>query len=63
MTTTTHATVFDIQLLQKQICAQLTLRDIRPCCLVSKDLPQLLTLPLQLYPYLPQVELQQVPPT
>ncbi|KAK3837661.1 MAG: hypothetical protein JOS17DRAFT_731554 [Linnemannia elongata] len=38
MTTTTHATVFDIYLLVELICAQLTLRDIRRCCLVSKDL-------------------------
>ncbi|KAF9081194.1 hypothetical protein BGX23_001158 [Mortierella sp. AD031] len=38
MATSTHATVFDIHLLQEQICAELTLRDIRRCCLVSKDL-------------------------
>ncbi|KAF9150901.1 hypothetical protein BG015_007286 [Linnemannia schmuckeri] len=37
MTITTHATVFDIHFLQEQICAQLSLRDIRRCCLVSKD--------------------------
>ncbi|KAK5808523.1 hypothetical protein F5H01DRAFT_352251 [Linnemannia elongata] len=40
MTTTTQATVFDIHLLQEQICAYLTLRDIRRCCLVSKDFYQ-----------------------
>ncbi|KAG0365617.1 hypothetical protein BGX24_004039, partial [Mortierella sp. AD032] len=37
MTTSTHATVFDIHLLQEQICSHLTLRDIRRCCLVAKD--------------------------
>ncbi|KAG0280177.1 hypothetical protein BGZ96_001651 [Linnemannia gamsii] len=37
MTATTHATVFDIHLLQMQICTHLTLRDIRRCSLVSKD--------------------------
>ncbi|KAG0278495.1 hypothetical protein BGZ95_003863 [Linnemannia exigua] len=37
MTTSSHATVFDIHLLQEQICSHLSLRDIRRCCLVSKD--------------------------
>ncbi|KAF9125110.1 hypothetical protein BGW39_007642 [Mortierella sp. 14UC] len=37
MTPSTHATVFDIYLLQEQICSHLTLRDIRRCSLVSRD--------------------------
>ncbi|KAF8952254.1 hypothetical protein BGZ46_003598 [Entomortierella lignicola] len=34
---TTFISVFDIYLLQSQICADLTPRDLRRCCLVSKN--------------------------
>ncbi|KAF9899546.1 hypothetical protein EC991_008630 [Linnemannia zychae] len=37
MTPSTSATVFDIHLLQEQICSHLTSRDIRRCTLVSWD--------------------------
>ncbi|KAG0363690.1 hypothetical protein BC939DRAFT_502082 [Gamsiella multidivaricata] len=35
--TFTTATIFDIHLLQGQICSELTPRDLRRCCLVSRD--------------------------
>ncbi|KAF9910694.1 hypothetical protein EC991_005679 [Linnemannia zychae] len=37
MTPSTSATVFDIHLLQEQICSHLTSRDIRRCTLTSRD--------------------------
>ncbi|KAF9898491.1 hypothetical protein EC991_011150, partial [Linnemannia zychae] len=37
MTPSTSATVFDIHLLQEQICSHFNSRDIRRCTLVSRD--------------------------
>ncbi|KAF8953924.1 hypothetical protein BGZ46_003108 [Entomortierella lignicola] len=40
ITSTSTISVFDIYLIQSQICANLTPRDLRRCCLVSRDFYQ-----------------------